>query len=220
MGLSAGGWGAHTCYAGAPEGRAPLLTLSALLQVPPPQMSFTSSVRSQILIKQLPLMCNKQITMKNLPVLFFHSELLDWVSSVWCGVSNSACFLLSSFRFGRSNFFIISCSRSPSRVLIFLYSSSPTLLLQFRAVAGYVFIHPSHTFLSLYMFPSSLLLFIFFSFSLFILFHYLFLIICLYSVFLSYFMFLYFFQNVFIYILFVLLYLIFFVHYFILFYIV
>lgn len=132
------------------------MTLSALLQVPPPQMSFTSSVRSQILIKWLPLMCNKQIRMKNLPVLFFHSELLDWVSSVWCGVSNSACFLLSSFHlFWAFYFLLISCSRSPSRVLIFLYSSSPTLLLQSHA--GHVFIHPSHTFLSLYMFPSSLL---------------------------------------------------------------
>lgn len=171
MGLSAGGWGAHTCYAGAPEGRAPLMTLSALLQVPPPQMSFTSSVRSQILIKQLPLMCNKQIRMKNFPVLFFHSELLDWVSSVWCGVSNSACFLLSSFHLFWAFYFLyhllLSFTLSGFNLPVFIFSNIPPTI----PCCCWTCLHSSFTYISFSVHVPFLIAFInLFSF----LFHYLF----------------------------------------------
>lgn len=129
-------------------------------------------MRSQILIKQLPLMCNKQIRMKNLPILFFHSELLDWVSSVWCGVSNLACFLLSSFHLFWAFFFCISCPCSPPWALFFLNSSS-TLPLQSRAVVSYSFFF----FIKCNLFCS---LFFFFSFFFCILSCFFFLLVILY----------------------------------------
>ncbi len=77
-------------------------------------------------------MSSKQIRMKNLPVLFFHSELLDWVTSVWCGFSNSACFLLSSFHLFWAFFlYHLLLSFTPSGFILLFYAlSSPTLPLQ------------------------------------------------------------------------------------------
>lgn len=71
-----------------------------------------------------------QIRMKNLTVLFFHSEHLDWVSSVWCGFSNSACFLLSSFHLFWAYFLyhlLLSFTPSGFILLVFIFSNtSPT----------------------------------------------------------------------------------------------
>lgn len=123
MGLSAGGLGAHVLY---PEGRAALILPSTLLQVLQPQMSFTFSVKSQILIKQLPLMSSKQIRMKNLPVLFFHSELLDWSLLFDVDFLTRPVFFSLLFTCFGHSFFIISCSHLPSRALFFLFIFSNT----------------------------------------------------------------------------------------------